>query len=428
VEDLSIATRILTLFSYASPHYNTQMPQKSVSETAIKHFDPKDPTHLVYEVYPKSRRVVYYLRGSQARDFSKITLDGYEELPSGLYLYKSGYGFGKKGTFLLSAIKKYIAGAKPVALVISKQNKKSIAGKTTITVTLPYTEVHNLLVRLGRINEDSNDDLRETVASFLSTKFPKKVKVGQKSFDAYQGGEIASILRRSNVAQKLNEEDLQGLKTFFPKIFEASLKGRKRVVRSERDALISNTKKVTDRIFLDDVIKEFQGKLGRKTSEEAWQKFLKDKVFRFLGSYVTAIDKQNVSIEVSYPDFVLVDVYGFIDVFEIKRHDTQLLAFDESHDNYYWKPELAQAISQIENYIDAVLRNAAEYSRAIKRKKHVDIRVIRPRCYIVAGASQQFKTEKEEEDFRKLGSSLKNVSFLLYDELLERLKNLRANL
>jgi hypothetical protein len=47
-----------------------------------------------------------------------------------------------------------------------------------------------------------------------------------------------------------------------------------------------------------------------------------------------------------------------------------------------WKPEVAAAISQIENYIDAVIRNAAEYTRSIKRKKHVDVKVIRPRGYI----------------------------------------------
>jgi len=105
-----------------------------------------------------------------------------------------------------------------------------------------------------------------------------------------------------------------------------------------------------------------------------------------------------------------------------------LLAFDKSHDNYYWKPEVAQAISQIENYIDAVIRNASEYVRSVKRKKHVDIKVIRPRGYVVAGNSKQFKTEKELEDYRKLGSSLKNINFILYDELLERLRNLRSKL
>jgi Domain of unknown function (DUF4263) len=92
------------------------------------------------------------------------------------------------------------------------------------------------------------------------------------------------------------------------------------------------------------------------------------------------------------------------------------------------KPEIAQAISQIENYIDAVIRNAPEYIKTVKRRKHVDIKVVRPRGYIVAGSSAQFSSEKESDDFRKLGSSLKNISFVLYDDLLERLKNLRARL
>lgn len=166
----------------------TKKKAASKPEVSIKHFDLKDPTVLVYEVYPRSKKTVYHLRGSQAKDFSTVVLEGYEELPSGLYLYKSGYGFGKKGTFLLSAIKKYIVGARPAALHISNKNTKSIKGTATVTVTLPYDEVHNLLVRLGRINEDNNNELREAVASFLSTKFPNKVKVAAGTFDEYQGG------------------------------------------------------------------------------------------------------------------------------------------------------------------------------------------------------------------------------------------------
>jgi hypothetical protein len=393
-----------------------------------KHFDPQDPKALVYEVYPRPKRTIYHLRGGQAKDFSTIVLDGYEGIPSGLFLNKRGFGFGKKGIFLLNAIKAHLSASKPVQLVISKKGTKSVKGGTRVTVTLPYTDVRDVLVRFGRINEDSNNELREAATSFLSTKFPTRVKVGAARYDEYQAGEIASILRRSKVAQKLNEEDLQGLKDFFPKIFAAPLKGKTKGVKTQRAALIQNTKSATDKIFLDDVIQEFEAKLKKKTSEEEWQKFLKEKVFRFLANYVTSIEKQNVSIDVSYPDFVAVDVYGFIDVFELKRADTELLAFDQSHENYYWKPEVAQAISQIENYIDAVITNAAEYTKAIKRKKNVAIKVVRPRGYIVAGASKQFETEKEFEDFRKLSASLKNISFILYDELLERLKNLRSKL
>ncbi len=402
--------------------------KRAKTDKPIQVFDPEDAKALVYEVYPKSKQTIYHLRGGQAKDFSTIVLDGYEGIPSGLFLNKRGFGFGKKGIFLLNAIKAHLSPSKPVQLVISKNAVKSVKGGARITVTLPYVDVRDILVRFGRLNEDSNNDLLDAATSFLGAKFPTRVAAGGARYDEYQAGEIASILRRSKVVQKLNEEDLQGLKDFFPKIFTVPLKGKTKGVKTQRAALIQNTKSATDRIFLDEVIQEFEAKLKRKTSEEEWQKFLKEKVFRFLASYVTSIEKQNVSINVSYPDFVAVDVYGFIDVFELKRADTELLAFDKSHDNYYWKPEVAQAISQIENYIDAVITNAPEYVKAIKRKKNVSIKVVRPRGYIVAGSSNQFESDKEFEDFRKLSTSLKNISFVLYDELLERLKNLRSKL
>ncbi|OGG50885.1 hypothetical protein A2763_00940 [Candidatus Kaiserbacteria bacterium RIFCSPHIGHO2_01_FULL_54_36] len=402
---------------------------KKVEEKPEQHFDSEKGTFCVYEVYRKQNRTIYYLQGGQAKFLSKIILNGYQGLPSGLYLNRNGYGFGKKGTFLLSALKDNLASNKLLEFTITKKTKSVKKNTLKTSVTLPLIDVKNLLVRLGRINEDSNNDLRSEVASFLSTKFPKQIRISTEDFDDYRGGEVAALFRRKKVAQKLNEEDLEALKNFFPKIFETSLKGKRKGVKVERSALIRETKKVTDKIFLDEVIKEFEGNLAKKIiSENDWQKFLSEKVFRFLANYVTTIEKQNVSISVSYPDFVLADVYGFVDVFEIKRHETPLMALDESHDNYYWKPDIVKAISQIENYIDEIVRNADDYVRAVKKKKGVDIRVVRPRGYIIAGTSSQFKNKKESGDFRKLGVSLKNISFILYDELLENLRNLRSKL
>jgi hypothetical protein len=395
-----------------------------------KHFDSQDGKFCTYEVYRKSQRTIYYLRGSQAKFVGKIILEGYAGLPTGLYLNRNGYGFGKKGTFLLSSLKSQVPQNKQLDLVISKTARKSFrTGALNVTVVLRYEDVRSLLSKLAGINEDSNNELRAAVASFLSTKFPSRIKISTEDFDEYRAGEVAALLRKKKVARKLNEEDLQSLNLLFPTIFESSIKGTKKVIRAQREQLISNTKAITDKIFLDEVIKEFNANLEKKSlNENVWQAFLKDKVFRFLASYVTTIEKQNVSLDISYPDFVLVDVYGFVDVFEIKRQDTELLAFDDSHENYYWKPDIAKAIAQIENYIDSIVSHADEYVRSIRRKKHVDIRVVRPRGYIIAGSSKSFGSKKESDDFRKLGSSLKNISFILYDELLESLKNLRSKL
>lgn len=413
-----------------SRHKNISRRKSIHHEVPEKFFDNKEGKFCVYEIYKKSKKTIYYLRGNKAQNISKITLEGFQGLPSGLYLNRNGYGFGRKGIFLLIALSKHFGQSKVIDFIITKKGNKTIrVGSHVVSIILPYQDVKNLLVKLGRINEDNNNELKEAVASFLSSKFPRKIKVSAEDFDEYKSGEIATVLSRKKVSQKLNEGDLQSLKNFFPKIFEATLKGKKGIIKSERSALIRNSKKITDKIFLDEVIKEFELNISKKTfSEKSWQDFLRGKVFRFLANYITAIEKQNVSIEVSYPDFVLVDVYGFVDVFEIKCHNTPLLAFDDSHDNYYWRPEIAMAISQIENYIDEIIRNSDSYKRAVKRKKNLDIRVVHPRGYIIAGISKQFSNKKESEDFRKLSTSLKNISFILYDELLENLKNLRSKL
>lgn len=401
------------------------------AEVPEKYFDPKENKFLVYEIYRRSRKTIYHLRGGQDKFASQITLSGFQGLPSGLFLNRSGYGFGKKGVFLLSVLAANFAGGRrKLNLVITDKDKKAITqGSSETTVVLSHTDVRTLLTRLGRINEDNNNELRSAVASFLSTKFPKRLKIAAGTFDDYQSGEVAALLRRNNVAKKLNEDDLLALKGFLPALLRAPSKGKRRIYRIQREALIRSTRAATDKIFLDEVIAEFEANLRKKTlSEGRWQDFLREKVFRFLSNYVTSIEKQNVSLGVSYPDFVLVDVYGFVDVFEIKRHDTPLLAFDESHENFYWKSEVAQAISQIENYIDEVIHNSDDFARQIKRKKHLEIKVVRPRGFIIAGTSKQFRVAKESEDFRMLGTALKNISFILYDELLANLKNLRAKL
>ncbi len=185
--------------------------QKKV-EVPKKYLDKKG-TFCVYDVYEKSKKTIYYVRGSQAKQLPQITLDGFTDLPSGLYLYKEGYGFGKKGTFLLSAIRKHIIKSDKVfELIVSKNKKKGIKNSSVGTcVTLPYDDVKQLLARLGGINEQNNDELREEVGSFLSTKFPKRINLSSKNFDEYKAGEVYSMLSKKKVAQKLNEDDLDAL-------------------------------------------------------------------------------------------------------------------------------------------------------------------------------------------------------------------------
>ena len=404
--------------------------KKRITKEEPKQYFDSEKKFLVYEVFPESKKTIYYIKpeSGQYKFTDKVILDGFVGLPTGLYLNRQGFGFGKKGTFLFQRIKDHISHDKKLELIVTKDKVKNLTqSRTTTKITLPYLDVRRLISKFSGLNEEFNNELRETADSFLSTKFPKKVSVSTADFDEYKAGEVYSLLKQKNLAKKLNDEDLSALGDLYPQIFKSDFRRKK--VKAQRDQLIQKSKITTDKIYLDLVIKEYEENLSKKSlKEEVWQKFLKEKVLKYLINYVEQIDKENISLDVSFPDFVVVDVYGFVDIFEIKTHNTPLLAFDDNHDNYYWRSEISQAISQIESYVDELVYNSDAYIKKIKRKKELDIKVIRPKGLIIAGSSKQFKKKKELEDFRKLSKALKNTEFILYDQLLENLKILRARL
>ena len=100
-------------------------------EVPDKHFASDDESVCVYEVYKKSNKTIYYFRDSRYLKYTdKLTLQGYTDLPAGLYLNKKGYGFGKKGILLLIALKEQLAPRKNLEVVIIRKGKKSINNKS----------------------------------------------------------------------------------------------------------------------------------------------------------------------------------------------------------------------------------------------------------------------------------------------------------
>jgi len=60
----------------------------------------------------------------------------------------------------------------------------------------------------------------------------------------------------------------------------------------------------------------------------------------------------------------------------------------------------------------------------IKKIEDIDIKIVKPRGFIIAGARSQLKGEKMEDDFRILNESMKNIEIILFDDILNNLKNL----
>lgn len=162
----------------------------------------------------------------------------------------------------------------------------------------------------------------------------------------------------------------------------------------------------------------------RNQNEHAWQTFLRDYILLFNSNYATVIEKANLAVlGTKFPDFLLVDAYSYLDIYEIKKPSTNLLKSDGSRGNYYWDVEIAKAISQVENYISHADRNGPALCDEIRKHNKADVRLIKPTGFIIAGTRTQLKDEIMEDNFRLLNNSLKNLSIILFDELLDNLKN-----
>jgi hypothetical protein len=107
-----------------------------------------------------------------------------------------------------------------------------------------------------------------------------------------------------------------------------------------------------------------------------------------------------------------------------RRHS----ALDRSRNNYYWSSELSRAIAQVEKYLYEIQRHSDAFKVELREAKGIDINVVRPRGYIVAGKRADLTSDRMRNDFRILNESLKNIDVILYDDLVSNLETFLSKL
>jgi len=146
--------------------------------------------------------------------------------------------------------------------------------------------------------------------------------------------------------------------------------------------------------------------------------FVEETITNILPEYVRCFSKVNVSIgNTKYPDLLLETHAGYLDVLEIKRIDTPLLWYDESHDNYCWDRGMTEAISQIAHYLHYVQENSLSLRDHLRKNYKADVEIVKPRGIILAGDMRGFSQQKKY-DFWLLAQQFSTIRFITYDELL----------
>jgi hypothetical protein len=392
----------------------------------LKTHKSKKTGKLVYEFDERSLTGIYYPAPDCAFNSlcKSAKIIGFPKLPKGFST--DGYGFATPaGTYLTAALRTAFGDGiyLSIARTATSEARKLKMGWR---VTLNHSDYLRILDPLRDIRHERNVKSNAHVAHILSQLFPRQFKQAEavSTIYTYEEDKISKMLAGLEDAhERLSKADVE----LIARLNASLVKDQK--IGFHSITIAEESKRQNERIYLQSVIDEFRKRLANKALSEAdWQRFLQRYILLFNTSYVDSIEKLSVDLRGKYPDFLLVNVYGYIDIFEIKKPSTNLLRHDDSRDNYYWDTEVAKAISQTEKYIQMLIKKDLEVRDIIQEKCGLEVKVVRPRGFIVVGGSAQFANSKMNDDFRLLAASLKNVDVILYDELLGNLENLLARL
>jgi hypothetical protein len=289
---------------------------------------------------------------------------------------------------------------------IITEEKNEIIVKYGITYVRTSQALLNRM--FGENFERSREVKNEIVQRRLFYAFPLYFTTPPPS--AYVPGSIAKILS-NDILSKLSSEDKEAVNHILPEFLKA-------------EAMSSIAIKAVEIDSLKRLAAEFKTELNNQHPESWWQNYIQARILLMQQGYIRPIEKMNVAIgNTKYPDFALVTHDNYLDILEIKKPDTTILKEDRSRGNYHWDTEISRAIIQVENYLEHIANQAAEVRSFVKDKYAIELKVVRPRGFILAGNSAEFCSQKQRDDFRLLSHGLKNVTVITYDELLVRLEN-----
>lgn len=381
------------------------------------------------EVYKKRKRTVHFPFNNRTGKpkYSrplKITFESLDKIPAGfLKAPSTGLGFTRDLFPLFDQIKRAIPKLKHI--IVTGERVKSSATSTVATINITDINEIRLIIKsaLNRQGKELAVIANNKLAHIIPSKF-KSIKAD------YTPGQLLEFVNQNNVRSNLlSDRDINsilGLIESLPKDHPFA-----------ENQNVLPTKTSFDLLYVESLVKAYKRLLNKKTAstslEAGWQKFFSKHLLYFNFGYVDKFEKHLIfgDVVVNIPDFILLNSFSYIDVFEIKTHLTSLLSFDRGRKNFYWSAEAAKAISQAENYLYSMHTHSETIINNLRKRYGVQsIEIVRPSVYIIAstkknlaGADTMTKYRgglavKLQNDFRRLNNSLKDIKFILYDELL----------
>jgi hypothetical protein len=368
--------------------------------------------HVVWR-YDKTKKIYEYVfkKGeAQGNLIKRLVFRDASKKPAGFS--QSGYGFRGALRPLFFLLRDTFT---EIDEIIVANHPSAIKGKK---IHFNKKEYDSMVSTLGMIYKENSNRLSHSALVEMANIFPKRFKVDSKSA-RYVPGTLNQILSRKGIVSQLNTDDISKLVEILPPLMDRSAKAKSGLLSQIR---FTDLRDKSNKLELKNIIDRYDILLKRQAQKESdWQEFFKKNLLFFNSSYVGLIDRTNISLDYRIPDFLLIDQFQFVDVFEIKKPDAPCLNYDKSHDNYYWSAEASRAIAQTENYIFELESHASNF--IVKFKDNgIDINLIRPRGYVLI-SKREMLDAKGQKAYKLLNNSLKNVQVIFFDDFLNNLKN-----
>lgn len=270
--------------------------------------------------------------------------------------------------------------------------------------------------------------------NFLVDKLYLKSKGGKNDFLRYLNeGDLRSVedllteLFRYDV---LSDEFLRKLNDYFIK------EKLKDIIQLGKEILLLGTANLNATLAQKIITKMGLTTVGQL--ETLWQRYFEKNLLYLIFTYkkiFPKIELNNIEGDKKYPDFIGVNHYNGLDIIEIKTHLKNALAWDKSHQNFYFSPEMSKAIVQTTNYMDAIMQERFKVPEDREKitKFTDEENLYHPRGIIVISSQAKLATKKGEQeklkrDFTKLRNSVHNIEILTFDEIIniadEYIKNI----
>lgn len=251
--------------------------------------------------------------------------------------------------------------------------------------------------------------------------FPKKAEMRR-----YAYSRIATILKEHFPGAERHEKAFQHFLDRKDNQLAAAFGKARRVPKV--NAVIEYNQLVALRDDLKELLDAADG-----IPEAIWQQRIHG-ILRFLyPQYIIAareIAIQGVDKHDKRPDFLLVDVNGYVHILEIKKPGVQLLTKQSSYrNNYVPVRELAGAIQQIDKYILCLNKWGAAGEENLEKQlqgylpEGLSPKIVSPQGLLLLGRSKDFNAQ-QRDDFELVRRSHKQLTDILtYDDMLMRLDN-----